>query len=112
MSLQDRFDDKVSEVHVDLFRLMGCRPFVASGDEALALRKEAVLPSLLNGKKVVVDCTGIENMTDSFSNAFFGPLCADWVDGGHIKFKGCTPLVQSFIMTAWQMELRRREKNA
>jgi len=73
---------------------------------------EVVKPLLDDPKNdvVVIDCTGIENMTDSFANAFFGPLCADTFESGRLKFKGCTPLVKSFILSAWEMELRKRNR--
>lgn len=113
MSDQPLFIDKTKEVRVDLFELIGRKPFIACGDEGLALRKEAVMPLLQphRDETVIIDCTGIENMTDSFANAFFGPICADHFQSGRVKFKGCTPLVKSFILSAWSIELRLRENS-
>ncbi len=63
-----------------------------------------------DASEVIIQCQGIENMTDSFANAFFGPLCVDFVPHKRVFFQGCTELTKSFIMSAWEIELRRREK--
>ena len=101
----------MSKHTINLFDLTGRTPFVADGDTGLRLRREVVTPLLNEGKEVVIDCQGIENMTDSFANAFFGPLCVDFDPGKRVFFKGCTELVKSFITSAWQIELRRRENS-
>jgi hypothetical protein len=102
----------MSKHTINLFDLTGRTPFVADGDTGLRLRREVVMPLLADGaSEVVIECQGIENMTDSFANAFFGPLCVDFAPGKRVFFKGCTELTKSFITSAWQIELRRRENN-
>ncbi len=97
---------------IPLFELTGRTPFVADGDAGLRLRREVVMPLLADPSvQVTIDCNGIENMTDSFANAFFGPICADCSPGKRVFFKGCTDNVKAFIQSAWSIELRRRENN-
>jgi hypothetical protein len=100
-----------NEVTIDLFDKCGSTPFIADGDMGRALRMFTVRPLLdLGTDTVIIDCSRIENMTDSFANAFFGPLVLDDVPNGRIKFKGCSPLVKSFVMSAGNIEQRRRER--
>lgn len=94
------------EVTFDLFELTGSCPFVGDGDKGQRILRETLLPHLEQGKVVVILCDGIENMNDSFANAFFGPLTLHWGERKQVKIKGCSELVKSFICSAWEMERR------
>lgn len=48
--------------------------------------------------ELVVDMTGIDSMTDSFCHAFFVPVWTEKFKGRPVRFKGCNPLVQDFIL--------------
>jgi len=85
-------------------------PFLADGDLAIRFCAQEVEPILGRGEDVVFDFDGIDNMTDSFSNACFANLFARHRDmvGKQIRFKSCSPLVKEFMLSALAMADRTR----
>ena len=63
--------------------------------------------------ELVIDMTGIDGMTDSFCHAFFVPVWMERFKGRPVRFKGCTPLVQDFILfsrTLAEQDLENNQK--
>ncbi len=60
------------------------------------------------GDDVILDLAGVENMTDSFSNACFAQLFAKHKGsfGTRLKFKACSPLIKGFVLSALSMSER------
>lgn len=84
--------------------------FLADGDLAIRFCSQEVEPVLCRGDEVIFDFTGIESMTDSFSNACFANLFTKHRElvGNRIRFKACTPLVKDFVVSALAMADRSR----
>lgn len=87
-------------------------PFLADGNIGMEWRRTALFPLLKSNPDatVVLDCTGVENMTDSFANATFGALLCEFPAGKRVFFRGATPLIKDFILNAWNIEKNRRER--
>lgn len=83
-------------------------PFLGDGNAASRFRVDVLEPALARGEELVIDMEGVDNMTDSFSNACFAHLFHKHGDlvGSRIRFKSCTPLVRSFILNALEMSRR------
>lgn len=79
--------------------------FLADGDVAVRFCAQEVEPALQRGESVVFDFEGVDNMTDSFSNACFANLFKRHRDlvGNRIRFKACTPLIKDFVLSALTM---------
>lgn len=86
-------------------------PFLADGNAAVDFRVLHVEPVMQRGENVVLDLAGVENMTDSFSNACFAQLFVNHRGsfGTRLKFKACTPLIQGFVLSALSMSERRKK---
>jgi hypothetical protein len=84
-------------------------PFLADGNAAMLFRCTHVEPVMARGDNVILDLEGIENMTDSFSNACFSQLFVKHQGsfGTRLKFKACTPLIKGFVLSALSMSERR-----
>lgn len=76
--------------------------FLASGEEGNKFRFCEIEPEISKGRVVVLDFEGVENMTDSFSNACFGNLFFnhDLSLKGKVRFVNCSPLIKDFILSA------------
>lgn len=85
--------------------------FLADGNAAVAFRCSHVEPVMARGESVIIDLAGVDNMTDSFSNACFTQLFVDHPDafGTRLKFKACTPLIKSFVLCALTMSERTKK---
>lgn|GEM_PF-1273645 len=82
--------------------------FLADGNAAMDFRRSHVEPVMARGDDVIIDLAGVDNMTDSFSNACFTQLFVDHPNafGTRLKFKACTPLIRSFVISALSMSER------
>jgi len=83
-------------------------PFLADGNAAVDFRRTHVEPVMDRGDDVILDLAGVENMTDSFSNACFAQLFAKHKGsfGTRLKFKACSPLIKGFVLSALSMSER------
>jgi hypothetical protein len=83
-------------------------PFLADGNAAVVFRRTHVEPVMDRGDDVILDLAGVENMTDSFSNACFAQLFAKHKGsfGTRLKFKACSPLIKVFVLSALSMSER------
>ena len=83
-------------------------PFLADGNAAVVFRRTHVEPVMDRGDDVILDLAGVENMTDSFSNACFAQLFVKHrgAFGKRLKFKSCTPLIKGFVLSALSMSER------
>ncbi|KAB2638418.1 MAG: DUF4325 domain-containing protein [Verrucomicrobia bacterium] len=63
-------------------------------------------------ESVVFDFTGVTNLTDSFLHAYFGNMAEEHGDefSRKVRFKGCSPLVRSFVSIAVSEGLRKRRE--
>ena len=88
-------------------------PFCADGNASHGLFWCILKPAMDSNPDLalVIDMTGVENMTDSFANTLFGPLGELRAAGRDVAFKGCSELVKSFILSAIEMQARRTAKN-
>jgi hypothetical protein len=99
----------MNQTSVILMKEKFASPFLADGDRAMLFRKSEVEPIIKSGDSVVFDFTGVDNMTDSFSNACFTELFSAHKDlvGNRIVFKSCSPLVKHFVLSAMAMADRK-----
>jgi len=69
------------------------------GNQFRNLRIESVWDRV---ESVTFDFTGVTNLTDSFVHATFGNMAEEHGDEfvAKVKFKGCSPLVRSFLSFA------------
>ena len=69
------------------------------GNQLRNLRIESVWDRV---ELVTFDFTGVTNLTDSFVHATFGNMAEEHGDEfvAKVKFKGCSPLVRSFLSIA------------
>lgn len=69
------------------------------GNQFRSLRIECVWDRV---ESVVFDFTGVTNLTDSFVHAFFGNMAEEHGEefSRKVRFKGCSPLVRSFLTIA------------
>lgn len=79
--------------------------FAADGNQSHSLFWSTIKPMMEADPELalVIDCEGIDNMTDSFSNALFCPCWRLVRAGRNIKVVNTTPLIKSFVSTAVQM---------
>jgi hypothetical protein len=79
------------------------------GNQFRSLRIESVWERL---DVVVFDFTGITNITDSFAHACFGNIAEEHGEEffRKVKFKGCSPLIRSFLQIAVSEGLRRNKE--
>jgi len=89
--------------------------FLADGhlaNQFRGLRIECIWDRL---ESVVFDFSGVTNLTDSFVHALFGNMAEEHGEefSGKVRFKGCSPLVRSFVSIAVSEGLRKhREMHA
>lgn len=88
--------------------------FLADGERANEFRFAEVEPAIVKGDHVVIDMSGVTNMTDSFGNALFGTLVKNHPEilDGRIEFRNCSPLLRTLISAAIQfatMAARRQQ---
>ena len=83
--------------------------FLSNGEEGVRFRYNKIEPKIDQGKLVILDFEGVENMTDSFANACFGSLFrrVNLKTEGKIKFVNCNPVVKSFLISAMSFAKRR-----
>ncbi|MCF7674559.1 MAG: STAS-like domain-containing protein [Akkermansiaceae bacterium] len=78
------------------------------GNQFRNLRIESVWSRV---ESVVFDFSGVTNLTDSFVHATFGNMAEE--DGeefmAKVRFKGCSPLVKSFLSIAVGEGMRRHQ---
>lgn len=69
------------------------------GNQFRSLRVESVWNCV---ESFTFDFTGVNNLTDSFVHATFGNMAEDHGDEflAKVRFKGCSPLVKSFLSIA------------
>lgn len=69
------------------------------GNQFRSLRIESVWDRV---ESVVFNFTGVTNLTDSFVHAFFGNMAEEHGEefAHKVRFKGCSPLVRSFVSIA------------
>ena len=78
------------------------------GNQFRNLRIESVWDRV---ESVTFDFTGVTNLTDSFVHATFGNMAEEHGDEfvAKVKFKGCSPLVRSFLSIAVGEGLRKHQ---
>lgn len=88
--------------------------FAADGNASNALFWKTIKPMMEANQDLalVIDCEGIDNMTDSFSNTLFGPLWGLAKAGRSVKVINTTPLIKSFVSTAIEMHERDLERKS
>jgi hypothetical protein len=86
--------------------------FLGDGDIANRLRFSEVEPLFAMQDQVIFDFSGIANITDSFANGLVGNLVELHPVGffEKVKFRHCTPLVRSVLLTAIELGRRRAER--
>ncbi len=81
--------------------------FAEDKDAARRIRLEHVVPNLSEGKKIVLDFTGVSVATQSFVHAMVPEALR--VHGSRglelIEFKSCNPTVRSVILTVVEYSL-------
>ena len=79
------------------------------GNQFRNLRIESVWDRV---ESVTFDFTGVTNLTDSFVHATFGNMAEEHGDAfvAKVKFKGCSPLVRSFLSIAVGAGLRKHQE--
>ena len=79
------------------------------GNQFRSLRVESVWDRL---ESVTFDFTGVTNTTDSFVHACFGNMAEEHGDEflAKVRFKGCSPLVRSFLSIAVSEGMRRHRE--
>lgn len=96
------------------FKLIEIAPtgFASDGNTSHKFFWQTIKPMMEENQdlSVVIDCEGIDNMTDSFSNALFCPLRRLVREGRTIKVVNTTPLIKSFVRTAVQMHEKNLKK--
>jgi hypothetical protein len=81
------------------------------GNQVRSLRIESIWDRV---ESVVFDFTGVTNLTDSFVHACFGNMAEEHGEefSRKVRFKGCSPLVRSFMSIAVSEGLKKhREHN-
>ena len=63
-------------------------------------------------ESVVFDFTGVANLTDSFVHACFGNMAEEHGEefSRKVRFKGCSPLVRSFVSIAVSEGLKKHRE--
>ena len=79
------------------------------GNQFRSLQIESVWD---RAESVVFDFTGVTNLTDSFVHACFGNMAEEHGEefSQKVRFKGCSPLVRSFLSIAVSEGLKRHIK--
>ena len=79
------------------------------GNQFRALRIESIWDRL---ESVVFDFTGVTNLTDSFVHACFGNMAEEHGEEftSKVRFKGCSPLVKSFLSIAVSEGLKKNRE--
>jgi hypothetical protein len=64
-------------------------------------------------ESVTFDFTGVTNLTDSFVHALFGNMAEEHGEEfvKKVRFKGCSPLVKSFLSIAVSEGLKRHRES-
>jgi hypothetical protein len=85
--------------HVTVKMLTAAGTFAENKDLARELRRDTILPALHDGKKVVLDFSGVESTTQSFIHALISELIREFgIDVlDSMVFKGCNETVQKII---------------
>jgi hypothetical protein len=76
------------------------------GNQFRSLRIESIWERV---ESVTFDFAGVTNITDSFVHACFGNMAEEHGDefSRKVRFKGCSPLVRSFVSIAISEGLRK-----
>lgn len=76
--------------------------FLANGTLAAAFCINDIIPNLKAGKNIIIDMNGIENMTDSFGNAFIANMVKSNGDlfFKQVKFANCTDTMKVLVSLA------------
>jgi len=79
------------------------------GNQFRNLRIESIWDRV---ESVTFDFTGVTNLTDSFVHATFGNMAEEHGDEfvAKVKFRGCSPLVRSFLSIAVGAGLRKHQE--
>lgn len=86
--------------------------FLADGNLANEFRFTEVEPLVTAGHDVILDFTGVRNMTTSFSNGLVATLVAHFPDAfsSQVRFRGCDPLIKEILQAS--LAIGRREAAA
>lgn len=79
------------------------------GNQFRTLRIESIWKRV---ESVMFDFTGVTNLTDSFVHAFFGSMAEEHGEefSRKVRFKGCSPLVRSFVSIAVSEGLKKHRE--
>ncbi len=85
------------EETIKIFGYVGS--FAENKDTAQRLRVECILPMLNENKNIILDFTGVETMTQSFTHALISDLIRKYNHEffDRISFKNCDPTVKRVI---------------
>ena len=80
------------------------------GNQFRSLRIESIWDRV---ESVVFDFTGVTNLTDSFVHACFGNMAEEHGEefSHKVRFKGCSPLVRSFVSIAVSKGLKNHREH-
>lgn len=86
--------------------------FLADGNLANEFRFTQIEPALSAGGDILLDFSGVRNMTTSFSNGLVATLVAHFPTefSGRVRFRGCDPLIKEILQAS--MAIGHRESLA
>jgi len=86
--------------------------FLADGHLANKFRSLHIESVWSRAESVVFDFSGVTNLTDSFVHALFGNMAEEHGEefSKKVRFKGCSPLVRSFVSIAVTEGLRKHRE--
>lgn len=78
--------------------------FLSNGTLANDFSSKEILPFIEEGKDIIIDMSNIENMTDSFGNAFIANLVAYHSKEffTRVKFSNCSDTMKTLILLSIQ----------
>jgi hypothetical protein len=76
--------------------------FLADGNLANEFRFTEVEPALSTGGEIVLDFSGVRNMTTSFSNGLVATLVSHLPTelARQVRFRGCDPLIKELLQAS------------
>ncbi len=110
MSYGIKRQDNFNLMQLEINMLAEFGDFLADGhvgNRVMSLRVERVWDKC---ETIVFDFTGVHNITDSFVHATFGNMVEDHGEDfmKKTRFKGCSPLIKSFLSIAIGVGMKRR----
>jgi hypothetical protein len=92
----------------DVIRVLSVAGSFAEDKEvARQIRRERILPSVVAGKKIILDFSGVSVATQSFVHAMISEVLRQHRERALqlIEFKSCAPAVKSVVLTVVEYSL-------